>query len=158
MGFLDLFKKKNTDESKKEVKKESNKKGKAEDPNAEVITKIKTSAQWLADTLNPSGYVINYSVDSLKEIDHFFDDQEATDSLLTDNAEQVIFSVGCYIGEVAIKTIGGEWIIKSAEKKDLVNIEVHLESGKTFKPVKQAMKRYANGNEDNIAEWFSFLI
>lgn len=59
-------------------------------------------------TLNSSGYKADYSLDSMKEIDRFFDEQNTPFGILSKNRGQILFSLGSYVEQTAIKLYGGE--------------------------------------------------
>jgi hypothetical protein len=123
---------------------------------------ISASADWIAQALCSSGYTADFTARSLWEIDRFFDDSSQNGApkpggLLSQDLGQRIFAIGAYIGEVARRTLGGEWVGDDQDPKVEVTVELHLAGGKRCWPMQRAIKRLKNGEEDGIAVWGSFL-
>lgn len=76
---------------------------------------IRESSEWVVKALNSSGYKADYSLESMKEVDRFFDEQNTENGILSNNRGQIIFALGSYIGETAIKLYGGRWITNDDE-------------------------------------------
>lgn len=144
MSLLDIFKKKKT-----ESEPESTQNTLEQD--------IKTSSEWIVKALNSSGYKADYTLESMKEVDRFFDEQNTPDGILSNNRGQIIFALGSYIGETAIKLYGGKWITNDDEPNGEINIAVQLDNGTVLWPVKRCMKRYSNGAEDSIHDYVYVL-
>jgi hypothetical protein len=113
------------------------------------------SANWVALALSGSGYRADFSLESLKEIDRFFDehsrDGEALPGgLLSEQFGQRMFALGSYVGEVVIRHHGGTWQADDADPEGEVNIRVALPSGAVIWPVQRVMKRFKNGKEDGL--------
>ena len=143
MGLLSLLtKKNNNNSSRKEASKAAADNTLAED--------IKISAEWVRKNLNISGYKVDYNLESMKEIDRFFDEQTKEGGLLSGKCGYIIFSLGSFIGETLIKECGGKWITNDDDPQGEVNIQVQLEQGGIVWPVQRCMKRLQNGPEDGI--------
>ena len=95
MGLLDKLFKKQEKRSK-------------QSPNT-LVEDIHQASQWVVKALNSSGYKADYTLESMKEIDRFFDEQNTATGLLSNNRGQILFALGSYIGETAIKLYGDEW-------------------------------------------------
>jgi hypothetical protein len=129
---------------------------------ATIRDDIATSANWIAQALNSSGYRADFSPQSLWEIDRFFEDHCSAGvakpgGLLFQDLGQRLFALGSYIGEVARRELGGEWIGDDDDPKAEINVELKLSDGTRCWPVQRAMKRFKNGEEDGIAAWGSGL-
>lgn len=118
-----------------------------------LLQDIMTSKDWIAKALNSSNYKADFSINSLKEIDRFFDEQNSPDGILSRNRGQILFALGTYIGEVIISVCGGEWLTDDSDPQGEVNIAVKLKDGSIIFPVQRAMKRYMNGKEDCIYDY-----
>ena len=118
-----------------------------------LLQDIMTSKDWVAKALNSSNYKADFSINSLKEIDRFFDEQNTPDGIINRNRGQILFALGAYIGEVIISVCGGEWITDDSDPQGEVNIAVKLKDGSIIFPVQRAMKRYQNGKEDSIYDY-----
>lgn len=128
----------------------------AKDTNqSKLVTDILKSAEWIAKALSSSGYKADFSIESLKEIDRFIDEQAPNgipkpDGLLGTDLGSRVFAIGGYVGEVIRRNVGGEWEGKDETSEDEVNIAIHLKNDTTIWPVQRVMKRLKNGSEDGI--------
>ncbi len=118
-----------------------------------LLQDIMTSKDWVAKALNSSNYKADFSINSLKEIDRFFDEQNTPDGIINRNRGQILFALGAYIGEVIISAYGGEWLTDDNDPHGEVNIAVKFKNGSIIFPVQRAMKRYQNGKEDSIYDY-----
>ena len=118
-----------------------------------LLQDIMASKDWIAKALNSSNYAADFSINSLKEIDRFFDEQNTPNGILNQNRGQILFALGSYIGEVIISAYGGEWITDDSDPQGEINIAVKLKNGGIVFPVQRAMKRYANEKEDSIYDY-----
>lgn len=133
MGLFDIFKKK-----KPSLKED-----------------IERAYEWISTALKSSGYNADFSIESLREIDRFFDEhtengQSKTGGLLAENTGMRLFALGSYVGEVLRRQYGGEWKIDDNDPEGEINIAVNLTNGTVVWPVQRVMKRLENGSEDGI--------
>jgi len=127
-----------------------------------LMQDIEPSSLWIASALNSSGYVADFTPRSLWEFDRFFDEHSQNGaakpgSLLAEAQGQRLFAVGCYMGDVVQRTLGGVWVTDDADPEGEINIELQLPDGTRCWPIQRAMKRFKNGAEDGIAGWGSGL-
>lgn len=144
MGIFNKILKKNSNDSKK---KSSN----------TLEADIHSASEWIVKALNSSGYKADYSLESMKEIDRFFDEQSSETGLLSKNRGRILFALGSYIGNTAIKLYGGEWNTDDSDPQGEINISVKLRNGTVIWPVIKCMKRYKEGNEESIHAYFYIL-
>ena len=111
---------------------------------------IPKASAWVAEALNSSGYKADYTLESLQEIDRFFDEQQTEGGILSKNRGSILFSLGAYIGETAIKLYGGQWHTDDSDPQGEITISVKLANGTVIWPVQKCMKRYQNGAEDSL--------
>ncbi len=111
---------------------------------------IHVSADWIVSALNQSGYNADYSLESMKEIDRFFDEQSGEGGIISRNRGQILFALGSYVGETVIRLYGGKWVTDDNDPQGEINIAVKLANGTVMWPVVKCMKRYQNGAEDSI--------
>ncbi|MBR1599371.1 MAG: hypothetical protein IJ661_10755 [Lachnospiraceae bacterium] len=144
MGLFDKFKKKDkgTVTSKQTNKQE---KTLAED--------IPVSAEWAKDNLNKTGYEVDYNLESMKEVERFFNEQSKEGGVLTGKSGSILFSLGCLIGETIIRICGGEWVTDDDDPMGEINIAVKLPNDAVVWPVQRCMKRLKNGDEENIYDY-----
>lgn len=129
--------------------------GKKDEPT--LLQDIYSSSEWVANALNVSGYKADYSLESMKEIDRFFDEQNTSTGILSKNRGQILFALGSYIGQTVIKLYGGKWITDDNNPEGEMNIAVILDNGSTIWPVLKCMKRYTSGQEDSIYDYVYVL-
>lgn len=122
-----------------------------------LLEDIHISSDWVVKALNSSGYNADYSLESMKEIDRFFDEQSSETGILSKNTGNILFSLGSYIGETAIKLYGGEWITDDNDPQGEINIAVKLANGTMIWPVIRCMKRFKVGSEESIYAYLFVL-
>jgi len=123
-----------------------------------IVTDAHSAAEWMSKALTSSGYNADFSLNSLREVDLFFDEQTKdgkakAGGLLSEKLGQRLFGIGAYVGEVIRRNAGGEWNGDDADPQAEINISLKLKSGGTIWPVQRAMKRLKNGKEDSIYEY-----
>lgn len=118
-----------------------------------LLQDIYYSSEWIVTALNSSGYKADYSLESMKEIDRFFDEQNTPTGILSKNRGQILFALGSYIGQTVIKLYGGKWITDDHDPEGELKIAVDLDNGSTIWPAIRCMKRYTNGREDSIYDY-----
>ena len=96
------------------------------------------------------GLELDYSVDSVRALEEFiassFDPPGSSYV-----PESLAVGVGCYVGEVVVRTLGGRWNPDgSAEVLDIGRVNC------TF-PIQKAQRRFANGPEDSLAWYYEVL-
>lgn len=118
-----------------------------------LIEDIHTSSDWVVKALKSSGYNADYSLESMKEIDRFFDEQSSENGIITKNKHKgfILFALGSYIGETVIKLYGGKWVTDDNDPKGDINIAVEIYDGRIIIwPVIRCAKRYQMGDEESI--------
>lgn len=128
-------------------------KGKKEEPPKSENTleqDIIAAAEWVANALNVSGYKADYTLESMKEVDRFFDEQNTPTGILSKNRGQILFSLGSYVGQTIIKLHGGSWITDDNDPQGEINAAVKLNDGTVMCPMIRCMKRYTEGAEEGI--------
>jgi len=123
---------------------------------ATLLEDIKKQSSWTVKAFKSDGIELDYSVNSLLEIDRFI--QKYTNNgrpirggRLSKNFGGIIFSISAYIGETLIKTVpDSKWITNDEDPQGEVNISVQLGNGNTCWPGQRIIKRVMNGLEDGI--------
>lgn len=115
-----------------------------------LMEDINKASKWISMALKSSGYNADFSLESLREIDRFYDEQNCPGGLLSTNVGSRLFSIGAYIGTVIVKETGGKWITDDDHPEGEIYVEIELPDGSYIQPVIRAMKRYQNGSEDGI--------
>jgi hypothetical protein len=130
---------------------------------SEIVRDANAAAEWVATALSSSGYKADFTLDSLKEIDGFFDDQAPGGNpkpggLLSENLGARLFALGAYVGEVIRRQGGEQWQGDDADPEAEINLVIQLKSGSKFWPVQRVMKRFKNGPEDSIYPYGVLLL
>ena len=124
-------------------------------PKTTLAQDIPVAAAWVVKALNSSGYQVDYTLESMKELDRFFDEQSGPGGILSQNRGQILFGLGSYVGETAIRLWGGKWLTDDSDPEGEMNIAVELASGVRFWPVVRCMKRCKLGPEESL---FAYLM
>ena len=111
---------------------------------------IPKAAAWLTEAMAHSGYALDGSVESFRELDRFFDEQQCPGGLLDGRVGNKLFAIGCYMGQALIARLGGVWLTDDEDPMGEMNIAVRLPDGSTVWPVQRAMKRFENGAEEGL--------
>lgn len=129
------------------------------DTNAMIQPKIVkdalASAEQISRALSQSGYKADFSLDSLRQIDRFFEEQATNGQpkpggLLSQELGARLFAIGAYVGEVIRRQDGGEWQDDDNDPQAEINLSVRLRTGAILWPVQRVIKRFKNGAEDGI--------
>src|SRR5260221_8286767 len=77
-----------------------------------ILEDLTSGYEWIAKALQSSGYVADFSPDSLREIERFFEEQTLNGAarpggLLSESLGARLFALGGYVGEVIRRERGG---------------------------------------------------
>jgi hypothetical protein len=116
---------------------------------------ISKASEWIAAALRSSGYTIDFSVQSLQEIDRFYDEHTLNcaprpNGLFSTDLDGRIFAVGSYVGEVIRRAKGGEWHGDDFDPQVKLHVELRLTDGTLCWPTQRALNRLRNGRADGI--------
>ena len=122
---------------------------------SKIVSDALLSAEQISRALSQSGYKADFSLESLKQVDRFFEEQVANGQpkpggLLSQQLGARLFAIGAYVGEVIRRQNGGEWQGDDNDPQAEINIAVRLQTGVILWPVQRVMKRFKNGAEDGI--------
>jgi len=122
-----------------------------------LLEDINAASDWIVGALNYSGYKVSMDLESLREVDRFFNEhmndrkhKPKKGGLLADNTGTRLFALGSFIGNVLISQYGGWWITDDADPEGEINIAVQLQNGVLLWPVQRVMKRCGEGPENGI--------
>ena len=99
-----------------------------------LVDDLELASKWVAKALNSSidqdvqDNEKRFNLESLKEIDRFFKEENKPDGILSKNVGQILFSLGAYVGDVFIKEFGGKWVTDDGKDAE-VNVQVVLDNG-----------------------------
>lgn len=123
---------------------------------ATLAEDIKEMSDWIVKSFGSDKLLLDYSIESFKRIDVFFDKHSANGkakpgSRLSQNPGAIFFAIGSYIGETIIRQVPGSvWKTNDEDPEGEVNAEVVLPDGTTLWPMQRVIKRFKNGREDEI--------
>ena len=101
------------------------------------------------------GVILDYGVASLARLDGIIEDLRRDQRF--EILQPVLFSMGCYVGEVLVRHAGGRW----RRTEDLgmgavasSPIAIEMPDGRGCNPVGKVYRRFQKGREDSIALFF----
>jgi hypothetical protein len=124
-------------------------------PKPRIVADAQKSADWIANALLSEGYEVDFSLESLKEIDRFFDDHAPDgaikpNGLLSRDLGARVFGIGSYAGEVLRREFGGDWQGDDDDPQAEINLTLKLPDGALLWPVQRVMKRCQVGREESV--------
>lgn len=104
------------------------------------------------------GVRLDYSPASLKELDTIVDDLRRDQRF--EALQTLLFSMGCYVGEVLVRHAGGRW--RTTEdlgmgKVASFPIAVEMPDGRGCNPVGRVYRRFQKGREDSLRDFFQAM-
>ncbi|MEV4334790.1 hypothetical protein AB0K02_30460 [Streptomyces sp. NPDC049597] len=131
-------------------------------PGQGLAQDIQVYSEWIAQALSSSGYRVDFTPDSAREIERFL--AESADAgnpvpggLLAEDTGARLFAVGAYVGELIRRTKGGEWVVDDADPQGEINVELHLPDGSVVWPVQRVLKRFYGDATESIAVYVAAL-
>lgn len=116
-----------------------------------LLEDIPKAADWFVVNMRNSGYFLDGTIESFRELDRFFDEQSRPGGLLADGRPgSKLFAAGSYMGQIFVRELGGAWETDDADPQGELNIAVRLPDGSLVWPVQRALKRLQNGAEDGL--------
>lgn len=117
-----------------------------------LMEDIPKAADWFVQAMGGSGYVLDGTLESFRELDRFVDEQKRPGGILDGNVGSKLFAMGAYVGQTLIARLGGRWETDDQDPEGEINIAVCMNSG-TVWPVQRVMKRFSNGPEDSLYDY-----
>lgn len=125
---------------------------------------IRAQATWIVRAFKADKFKLDYTLNSFKEIDRFFDQhskngEAVPNGRLSVNLGPIIFSIGSYVGETLIRLAPGtEWETDDSDPEGEVKVTIKFPGGGICWPMQKAMKRFMNGEEDSIYHYGVVLL
>jgi len=126
-------------------------------PEATTLSEdIPKASEWVVKYFAQDSIILDYSIQSIKQLDNFIEKNsengKAKDSSkLSSDLGYKLFAIGSYVGQVIIKgSSGSKWVTDDSDPNGEVNIEIQMKDGTKMWPVQRVLKRYQNGDEDNL--------
>jgi hypothetical protein len=104
------------------------------------------------------GATLDYGVYSLKQLDGILDDLRKDQKF--EDLQTLLFSMGCYVGEVLVRRGGGRWCLAAESGMAGVAsspIVVRMPDGRGCNPVGKVYKRFKDGPADSLAGFFQLM-
>jgi len=112
---------------------------------------IETAAGIVMNNFRNEKMLWKLNINSLKSIDEKIDDElKKNSSGDTINKADMIFMLGCYLGEVLRYSAGAKWIDDKTAKFPAT---MKMKNGEIIMPFEKIKKRMLNGNPDNIYDY-----
>jgi hypothetical protein len=129
-------------------------------PEPAIVKDARAAADWVAEALRSSGYEADFSLESGREIDRFFDEQmkgpgrPVPGGLLSEDRGARLFAIGSYVGEV-LRRVDGRWRwVPASDPDDELGLSLRR-GGTQIWPVQRAVKRFEEGEENGIAAYLA---
>ena len=106
------------------------------------------------------GFTLNYSPETLGPVDLLVDKVKATGVSERDGSG-MIYSIGCYVGEVMVRHARGEWrptAEMGMEKVCSWPLVIRMPDGSGLNPIGKAFKRFRNGDGDSLAYFYQLAL
>ena len=118
---------------------------------------IKSQSDWIVKAFAADGYKLDYTIDSLMEVDRFFianmknGKPKRRGRLYGKGYGPILFSIGSYVGETIKKNVrGSKWITNDNDPEGELNVSLKLPNEAEIWPIQKIFKRFQNGSEDAI--------
>jgi Family of unknown function (DUF6278) len=102
------------------------------------------------------GVTLDYSPGSLTKLDGIVDDLRRDQRF--EAVQTLLFSMGCYVGEVLVRHAGGRW--RTTEELGMGKsspIAVEMPDGRGCNPVARVYRRFQKGRGDSLAAFFQLV-
>jgi hypothetical protein len=120
-----------------------------------IVRDAVEAADWMAKSLSAWGYKADFSLESLKDVDRFIDEEApgGTPKPGGHLAQQFgvhIFGLGAYLGETIRRQGEGQWEGNDRDAYPEVTLAVRLKSGAVLWPTQRVLKRLEYGAENGL--------
>jgi hypothetical protein len=104
------------------------------------------------------GVTLDYGVASLAQLDGIIDDLRRDQRF--EALQPLLFSIGCYVGEVLVRHAGGRW--RSTEELGMgvvasSPVAIEMPDGRGCNPVGRVYKRFQKGREGGLAAFYQAM-
>jgi hypothetical protein len=113
---------------------------------------IRANAELVIEQLRPlSGIEFGYNVESVAWVDGFIERQRNRSDLDKNTMNDLVNTLGSFLGECIIRCFGGSWYNKEGEWC------VRFDSENAVYPFNKVHKQFANGPGDSIKSFFDLI-
>ena len=123
---------------------------------ANLAEDINEYAIWVVNAFREDNYNLDYSIDSLIEVDRFFQNnmignKPKENGRLNENFGSIIFAISSYVAKTLIKNVPNSVLITDDnDPKSEMNFSVKFSNQTICFPAQKTMRRAQNGLEDGI--------
>lgn len=122
---------------------------------ATLVKGSQRTADWVSNGPTQSGYTVDFSLESLRGIDRFFDEHSidgrpVPKGHLTKQLGFRVCAPGSYVGEGIIHHYGEKWHGDDTDPEAEMSAQVVVPSGALPWPVQRVIKRFKSGREDGV--------
>lgn len=101
---------------------------------------------------------LDYTVESLEYIDMVIESWR-DESARVEDVATVLFTLGCYLGEVFVQQADGKWVAPPNPEEETFPLLVELEGGITCRPIEQVFKRFEEPEAgDYLPDYFEEVV
>jgi hypothetical protein len=120
-----------------------------------IVRDAVDAAEWMAKALAGWGYKADFSLDSLKDVDRFIDEEAPggkpkPGGRLAQQFGAHMFGLGAYVGETIRRLGQGQWEGNDRDAWPEVTLAVRLKSGAVLWPTQRMLKRFEDGAENAL--------
>jgi hypothetical protein len=120
-----------------------------------IVRDAVEAADWMAKSLAGWGYKADFTLDSLKDVDRFIDEEAPggkpkPGGHLSQQFGSHMFGLGAYVGETIRRLGDGQWEGNDRDAWPEVTLAVRLKSGAVLWPTQRMLKRFENGKESGL--------
>jgi len=104
------------------------------------------------------GVTLDYGVATLKQLDGIIDDLRRDQRF--EALQPLLFSIGCYVGEVLVRSAGARWRGTQELGMGVVAsspIAIEMPDGRGCNPVGRVYKRFQKGREESLASFYQAM-
>ena len=105
-----------------------------------------------ADAGNTLGFILDFSPDSVAELERLFDERA---SRLPD---ELVGCLGAYFGVTILRTVAGRWTLVKDEYGEEPALEAVIEERDTIFPMNKVWKRVQEGKDHDIAYFYDSIV
>ena len=104
------------------------------------------------------GLRLDYGAESLRTLDRVIDDLRRDQRF--EALQTLLFSMGCYVGEVLVRHAGARW--RSTQELGMGTVSsspiaVEMPDGRGCNPVGKVYRRFQKGREDSLSAFFTAM-
>jgi hypothetical protein len=126
----------------------------------ELERDLAVAAEWIAEALDDDGYDADFSRESAREIDRFYDanldgpGQPTPGGRFDEDRGRRLFALGAYVGTILEREAGARWNTADADGDD---VPMLLADGGMIWPIRRAIDRFELGDEAGIGAYVASI-